>query len=83
MTNYPIKIVLKKLELSGRTAKWAIALSSFDIRYQPRTAIKSQALADFVADFSPDIEPLAQQETLEVNQVKGTHIWKLFVDGSS
>ena len=60
MTNYPIKTVHKKPELSGRMAKWEIALSSFDIRYQPRTAIKSQALADFVAYFSPEIEPLAQ-----------------------
>ena len=59
MTNYPIKAVLKKPELSGRMGKWAIALSSFDIKYHPRTAIKSQALADFVADLSPDIEPLA------------------------
>ncbi|KAJ9547104.1 hypothetical protein OSB04_019647 [Centaurea solstitialis] len=32
------------------------AETSFDLTYQPRTAIKSQALADFVAEFSPGIE---------------------------
>ncbi|XP_070008610.1 uncharacterized protein [Nicotiana sylvestris] len=37
---------------SGRLAKWVIELSEYDIIYQPSTAIKSQVLADFVADFS-------------------------------
>ena len=31
---------------------WAIELSEFDILYRPRTAIKAQALADFVAKFT-------------------------------
>lgn len=29
---------------------WALELMAYDIRYAPRTAIKSQALADFVAE---------------------------------
>ena len=66
VTNYPIKSVLRKPKLSGRMAKWSISLSSFDIRYSPRTSIKSQALADFVADFSPTLERMADQE---VNQI--------------
>ena len=70
MTNYPIKAVLKKPELSGRMEKWAIALSSFEIRYKPRTAIKSQALANFVVDFSPDLEQQAKMELEQVSQVK-------------
>ncbi|XP_074297348.1 uncharacterized protein LOC141628059 [Silene latifolia] len=36
----------------------------YDIRYDPRTAIKSQALADFVSDFSPAIQNLADKEIL-------------------
>ena len=39
-TNYPIKAVLRKPELSGRLAKLSISLSSFDIRYSPKTAIE-------------------------------------------
>ncbi|XP_027096297.2 uncharacterized protein [Coffea arabica] len=30
--------------------KWAVELSEYDLGYQPRTAIKAQALADFIAD---------------------------------
>ena len=33
-------------------AKWAIALAPYTIFYQPRTAIKSQALADFLVDWA-------------------------------
>lgn len=45
-TNYPIKGVLCKPKLTGRMAKWSIQLSAYDIQYEPRTAIRSQALAE-------------------------------------
>ncbi|XP_019241234.1 PREDICTED: uncharacterized protein LOC109221226 [Nicotiana attenuata] len=64
ITTFPLRGVLHKPELSGRLAKWAIELSEHDITYQPRTAIKSQVLADFVADFSGEILPEAKQEAL-------------------
>ncbi|XP_076908893.1 uncharacterized protein LOC143565948 [Bidens hawaiensis] len=48
----------------GRMAKWAVILSAYDIQYEPRNAIKSQALAEFVADFSSDIE---EQANLKVD----------------
>ncbi|XP_074298064.1 uncharacterized protein LOC141628876 [Silene latifolia] len=61
---------MRKPELSGRMSKWSIHLSGYDIRYDPRTAIKSQALADFVSDFSPAIQNMADEEilTLKGNQ---------------
>ena len=37
--------------------QWAIELSQFDIKYHPRTAIKAQALANFITEFTiPDEE---------------------------
>ncbi|KAI9126799.1 hypothetical protein K1719_002395 [Acacia pycnantha] len=50
---------------------WAIQLSEFDITYEARRAIKSQAFADFVMELTP--------ASGDDNQ----NIWKLFVDGSS
>ena len=32
--------------------QWVIELSQFDIEYLPRTAIKAQALADFIVEFT-------------------------------
>ena len=37
---YPMKQVLQKQETSGRLMKRALELSEFDIRYNPKRAIK-------------------------------------------
>ena len=46
----PLAEIIGSRDASGRVEKWAIALSPYTIYYQPRTAIKSQALADFLVD---------------------------------
>uniref|UniRef100_A0A2N9G447 Integrase catalytic domain-containing protein n=1 Tax=Fagus sylvatica TaxID=28930 RepID=A0A2N9G447_FAGSY len=40
------------LHAAGRLIQWAVELSEFDIEYHPRQAIKAQALADFIAEFT-------------------------------
>ncbi|XP_059635856.1 uncharacterized protein LOC132278044 [Cornus florida] len=50
LTTFPLKMILHKPDLSGRMTKWAIELSSFDIVYEPRTAIKGQVVADFLLE---------------------------------
>ncbi|KAL5552406.1 hypothetical protein UlMin_002582 [Ulmus minor] len=51
-TKFPLKQVFQKPEASGRLAKWFIELGEFDIQFKPRTTIKGQALADFIAEFT-------------------------------
>ena len=46
----PIKYLMSKSVLSGRTAKWALLLQEFDITYVPQKAVKGQALVDFLAN---------------------------------
>ncbi|XP_059446435.1 uncharacterized protein LOC132177982 [Corylus avellana] len=74
LTEYPLKKVLRKLDLSGRLANWAIELGEFDIEFLPRNSLKGQALADFPAEFTnlPDITSWPSNET-----------WVIYVDGSS
>ena len=36
--DHPLKKVMNKLEAAGQLIQWAIELSEFDIRYQPRNA---------------------------------------------
>ena len=55
MTDQPIKKSMNNPEATGRMVQWAIELSQFYIEYHPRTAIKAQALADFIVEFTfPD-----------------------------
>ena len=51
--------------LIGRIAKWACELGSHDIEFRPRTAIKTQALVDFVSEWTEQQVP-DNPETTEV-----------------
>ncbi|XP_072074435.1 uncharacterized protein [Arachis hypogaea] len=70
-TDHPLRQVLHKPEIAGRLIKWAVELSEFDIRYQSRGPIKSQFLADFIAELTM---PSEEDHTKQ---------WTLYVDGSS
>ena len=55
ITDQPIKNSMNRPKAARRMVQWVIELSQFDIEYLPRTAIKAQALADFIAKFTfPD-----------------------------
>ena len=46
MMDHPLKKAMNKLEAARRLIQWAVELNKFDIKYQPRHAIKAQVLAD-------------------------------------
>ena len=72
MTDQLIKKAMNKPEAARRMVQWAIELSQFDVEYYPRTAIKAQALANFIAEFTtPE----------DVNNQKD--LWTINTDGSS
>ena len=48
----PLNDIINNCDATGRIAKWAIELLPFDITYKPCRAIKSQVLADFVAEWT-------------------------------
>ena len=52
VTSYPLGDIIRNRDAAGRMSKWALKLMGHDIRYIPCTAIKSQALADFVAEWT-------------------------------
>ena len=81
-TTYPLKSILHKPELSGRLTKWTIELSEYDITFQPCTALKSQVLADFVADFTPNVTQPADKELFNLTE-RSNSKWTLTVDESN
>ena len=62
MTDHPLKKAMNKLEAVGRLIQWAVELSEFNIRYQPWHAIKAQALADFIVEFTPSCSDVEGME---------------------
>lgn len=82
----PLKYLMTRPMLTGRLARWAIALTEFDIVFFPQKAIKGQALADFLATHPvPDNSPLScefpEEQTLHIEE--GEPLWKLYFDGAS
>jgi type IV secretory pathway VirB6-like protein len=49
VTDYPLGDILRNQDATGRISKWAVELGTLNIDFKPRTAIKSQALVDFMA----------------------------------
>ena len=74
MTDHPLKKAMNKLEAAGQLIQWVVELSEFDIKYLSRHAIKAQALADFIAEFTPSHNDLEMAEDKK---------WIIHVDGSS
>ena len=70
----PLRDMFENREASGRIGKWATLLASHTIDFVPRSAIKSQVLADFVADWTPSA-PSQNPPVIEV-------IWQLECDGA-
>ena len=52
ITSYPFGDIIHNHDAVGRISKWALELMCHDIRYIPRTAIKSQDLMDFVSEWT-------------------------------
>ncbi|XP_050217725.1 uncharacterized protein LOC126668580 [Mercurialis annua] len=74
-TNQPLRKALQRPEMSGRLVSWSVQLGGYDIRYEPRPALKAQVLADFIAETTASDQPEEPDEQLLQ--------WVLEVDGAS
>jgi hypothetical protein len=58
----PLKDIMRNREATGRVRKWVTELNEFTIDYVHRSSIQSQALADFIADWTPGAQ---DEETIK------------------
>jgi hypothetical protein len=73
VTGFLIGDILHNKEAIGRIAKWACELGAHDKEFRPRTAFKTQALVDFVSEWTEHQVP----DSPEV-----TEVWRMYFDGS-
>uniref|UniRef100_A0A2N9F8L8 Uncharacterized protein n=1 Tax=Fagus sylvatica TaxID=28930 RepID=A0A2N9F8L8_FAGSY len=84
VTQYPVQAMFNKADFTGRIWKWGAKISALGVKYLPRTAIKGQVLADFVAEFAPTSEQNNLGEsTPREDSPEHTGWWKVYVDGAS
>lgn len=58
--------MLKKLKLVVKLAHIAIELGEYDIKFMPRSYVKTQALVDFVVKFIDSLEVVDNEGTIDV-----------------
>jgi hypothetical protein len=51
ITDFPLADILHNQDATERISKWAVELGALSIDFKPRTAIKSQSLVDFMAEW--------------------------------
>jgi hypothetical protein len=73
VSSFPLGEIVQNWEASGRIAKWVLDLMGETLLYAPRKAIKSQVLADFLAEWTDtQLPPI---------QIKA-ELWTMYFDGS-
>jgi ribonuclease HI len=73
VSSFPMGEIIQCREASGRIAKWAVEIMGETISFAPRKAIKSQVLADFVAEWVDTQLPTAPIQP---------ELWTMYFDGS-
>jgi ribonuclease HI len=73
VSSFPLGEIIQCREASGRIAKWAVELMGETLSFAPQKAIKSQVLADFLAEWTDTQLPTAPIQA---------ELWTMYFDGS-
>jgi hypothetical protein len=73
VSSFPLREIIRNPDVTGRIAKWSMELMGETLTYAPRKVIKSQFLADFVAEWTDTQLPPLQVQA---------ECWTLYYDGS-
>jgi hypothetical protein len=73
VTDYPLGHILRNQDATGRISKWVVELGTPNIDFKPRTAIKSHAIVDFMAEW--------RENQLPTPTERPEH-WVMYFDGS-
>jgi hypothetical protein len=63
VTSFGLREIIESCLAIGRIFKWDLELMGLDITYIPKTVIKSQALTNFVAEWTETQQPPSPKST--------------------
>jgi len=73
ITEFPLGDILHNKENNGHIIKWAVELGTYSIKFRSRQTIKSEALADFIAEWTEIQEPIPADRSAH---------WTMYFDGA-
>ena len=83
LTDLPLKALLQCSDFFGQITRWGVQLGSLRVEYKPRTSIKGQVLANFIAEFQGKDGEVESANPFGVEADSAIMEWKLFVDSAS
>ena len=80
----PLKYLMEKPVQNGKTAKWVLLLSEFDIKYVIQKSVKGRVIANHLAHCSPE-EAEEIQGDFPDEDIMGIEVesWKMYFDGAT
>ena len=77
----PLKNLMEKPVQDGKTTKWVLLLSEFDIKYVTQKSVKGRAITDHLAHYSPE-EAKEIQGDFSDEDIMGIELesWKMYFD---
>ena len=73
VTEYPLGDIIRNKDANERIVKWAMELCPYSLEFVGRTTIKSQALVDFIVEWTDLSTPISQGPI---------EYWTMYFDGS-
>ena len=61
VSSFPLGDILHNKNANGRVVKWSVELGALSIEFLPHSTIKSQALVDFIAEWTEFQDPLPDE----------------------
>ena len=80
----PLKYLMEKPIQDGKTAKWVLLLSEFDIKYVTQKSVKGRVIVDHLTHCSPEQVEKIQGDFLD-EDIMGIEVesWKMYFDGAT
>jgi ribonuclease HI len=90
VTSFSLRAILQNSNATSNIAKWVVELAEFQLDFQPRHAVKSQVMADFIVEWTPSLSaprgPDPNSDPIPVEPrapVFTKPHWMLFIDESA
>ena len=80
----PLKYLMEKPVQDGKTAKWVLILSKFDIKYGTQKFVKGRAIVDHLAHCSLEEAKEIQEDFPDKDIIRiELESWKMYFDGAT
>ena len=80
VTCFPLQRILRNPEATDIIVEWALELSSFGLKFESTSTIRSRALAEFVAEWTPTLDEEVTETALPDKE--SPQEWIMYFDGA-